>query len=358
MKSTTSTVAGNPHEAHFLPGLAQTAAPFELNKALVSQLATFPIGSSSGGFTYAFDSKSRSFSRSSESFGPSFAERALTNGKGRFSAGFNFQHTSYDRFENTSLEQRQHQLLSCSTTTAARGSNQDGAPGGGSGDKNPAFEGDLVQVALSLKASSSTTAFFVNYGLTDRLDVGRDRADRPRQPRCVGSLDHRSHLDCGQSAHSQLGWPGRDRQDRDRGGQRDGHRRHAHSREVQLLPHRMAVAWRRGSICGCPTGDSKNLLGTGATQTRVLFIASGGFGRFCATREYRIHVLERQARPGRHRPDRAQRSAGAVLHDRPRGCDAVHHRFERAGRSQLHVRHGDPRALDVDDRSGFRRAHH
>ncbi len=86
-------MAGNPHEAHFLPGLAQTAAPFELNKALVSQLATFPIGSSSGGFTYSFDSKSRSFSRSSESFGPSFAERALTNGKGRFSAGFNFQHT-------------------------------------------------------------------------------------------------------------------------------------------------------------------------------------------------------------------------------------------------------------------------
>ena len=48
MKSTTNTIAGNPHEAHFLPGLAQTAAPFELNKALVSQLATFPIGSSSG----------------------------------------------------------------------------------------------------------------------------------------------------------------------------------------------------------------------------------------------------------------------------------------------------------------------
>ncbi len=49
MPSTTQSVPGNPHEAHFLPGLSQRQTPFEINKAIVGQLGTFPIGSSSAG---------------------------------------------------------------------------------------------------------------------------------------------------------------------------------------------------------------------------------------------------------------------------------------------------------------------
>ena len=37
---------------------------------------------------------------------------------------------------------------------------------------SPAFEGDLIEAALSLSATSDTAAFFGNYGLTDRWDVG------------------------------------------------------------------------------------------------------------------------------------------------------------------------------------------
>ena len=55
MTSTTATVAGNPHEAHFIAALGQDSTPFAINKALVGQLSTFPIGSSSGGFVYNFD---------------------------------------------------------------------------------------------------------------------------------------------------------------------------------------------------------------------------------------------------------------------------------------------------------------
>jgi hypothetical protein len=278
MKSTTNTVAGNPHEAHFLPGLAQTAAPFELNKALVSQLATFPIGSSSGGFTYSFDSKSRSFSRSSESFGPSFAERALTNGKGRFSAGFNFQHTSYDRFENTSLSNGNINFY-LQHNDCCPGQQPDGAPGGGSGDKNPAFEGDLVQVALSLKASSSTSAFFVNYGLTDRLDVG------VTVPIVHVSLDASevSTIDRISTAANPLihSWDGQ-------GATVKTETASGSATGVGDMLIRAKYNFFRSNAGGVaagldlrlPTGDSKNLLGTGATQTRLLFIASGGFGRF------------------------------------------------------------------------------
>ena len=38
------------HEAHFVPGVNQQFAPFLFNQQLVGQLATFPIGSPTGGF--------------------------------------------------------------------------------------------------------------------------------------------------------------------------------------------------------------------------------------------------------------------------------------------------------------------
>src|SRR5882762_8750529 len=64
------------HSAHFAPGADQQIAPFFFNQQIVSQLATFPLGSSSGGFAYRFDPTTGTFQRATDSFGPSFAERA------------------------------------------------------------------------------------------------------------------------------------------------------------------------------------------------------------------------------------------------------------------------------------------
>src|SRR5258708_24700 len=72
-------LAGLGHPAHFVPDLTQQQTPRLINNALVSQLPTFPLGSSSGGFTYTFDPAIGASKRSSSTFGPSFAERPLTN---------------------------------------------------------------------------------------------------------------------------------------------------------------------------------------------------------------------------------------------------------------------------------------
>jgi hypothetical protein len=106
----TANVAGNPHEAHFLPAAAQLKAPYALNGAIVTQLSTFPLGSSSGGFTYSTDRGTGIPERSSNNFGPAFAERALTIGKGHFSAG----RSSKGRASTGAS------ASTCSTTTAAR----------------------------------------------------------------------------------------------------------------------------------------------------------------------------------------------------------------------------------------------
>jgi hypothetical protein len=43
------------HSAHFVPGEDAKLAPYYFNQAIVSQLAGYPLGSSSGGFSYTFE---------------------------------------------------------------------------------------------------------------------------------------------------------------------------------------------------------------------------------------------------------------------------------------------------------------
>ena len=69
------------------PGTDQALVPGQVNRALLTMLSTYPLGSPSGGFTYTIDPALGTLTRSSESFGPSFAERALTTGRGKVSAG-------------------------------------------------------------------------------------------------------------------------------------------------------------------------------------------------------------------------------------------------------------------------------
>ncbi len=143
------------HEAHFLPGFDQQLAPYLFNQQFVQQLATFPIGSPAGGFAYSFNTASGTFERSSNSFGPSFADRALTNGRQKLTFGVNFQRSKYTNFEGNKLDTGDVKFYL---------DHQD-VPG------DNFFEGDVVQVALRLNVTSNTTTLFANYGLTDALDM-------------------------------------------------------------------------------------------------------------------------------------------------------------------------------------------
>lgn len=179
----TPTQPGLSHAAHFSPFTVDelqnpaVAIVDAFNKLMVTQLSTFPIGSSSGGFSYAFDPTLGTLRRSTSSFGPLFAERAATVGRGRFNAGFNYQHASYDKFEGSTLDDGsikfylRHQEC-CSVSGPAVppffgvADNPDGTL------LSPFFEGDVIEAALSLSVKSDVVSVFGNYGLTDRWDVG------------------------------------------------------------------------------------------------------------------------------------------------------------------------------------------
>lgn len=171
------------HSAHFSPLAANdpdnpaVAIVRSFNTLMVAQLSSFPLGSSTGGLTYAFDSTLGTFRRGSQTFGPAFAERALTIGRRRLSAGFNYQHASYDRFEGLDLDNGSVKFYLRHEECCGVGG-PDGPPLFGTvpnpdgSHETPFFEGDVIEAALSLKASTDTVSLFANYGVTDRWDVG------------------------------------------------------------------------------------------------------------------------------------------------------------------------------------------
>src|SRR5262249_37522456 len=97
--------AGFPsHEAHFIgDNPPQFLAVKDLTSQIASQLSSFPLASSGGGFAYRFDPSLGFFTRVTESFGPIYTERVDTIGKGRFNLGLNYSHFTFDKINGLRL---------------------------------------------------------------------------------------------------------------------------------------------------------------------------------------------------------------------------------------------------------------
>jgi len=157
-------LTGPPHEAHFSPLTNELNNPVvgivqSFNTQMATQFSTFPLGSSTGGLTYVFDESLGTLQRGSASFGPMFAERALTIGRRKLSVGFNYQRTSYDTFEGQNLDDGsikfylRHQDC-CHFDNPAALAGFTTTPLNGSDRLNPPFKGDVIEAALSLRATS------------------------------------------------------------------------------------------------------------------------------------------------------------------------------------------------------------
>ncbi len=284
MPSTVGNVAGNPHEAHFLPAAAQLQAPYALNGALVTQLASFPLGSSSGGFTYTTDPDTGIPERNSNNFGPAFAERALTNGKGRFSAGLNYQHVEFDEFEGLGLDGSVRFYLQhndCCPLQAVDGTPRPDAGVGPSApeDRNPFFEGDVVRADFTLKAKTDTAVLFANYGITNRLDFGvAVPLVRVELQASMASTILRLATASNPAIHS-FGPASPDTRVSSESGSSSG------LGDVVLRGKYNFLASPGGGLAlgldlRLPTGDEAELRGTGATQAKLSLYYSGDYGTF------------------------------------------------------------------------------
>jgi hypothetical protein len=118
---------------------------------LVLELASLPVTSSSGGFTYRLDPALGLSVRSSDSFGPFFTERTLTSGRDRASFGLSYRSARYDAIDGNNL--RDGTLVSTASILT--------------GDTQPF---DIETVSLEMR--TDTVTLTGNYGVTDRLDIG------------------------------------------------------------------------------------------------------------------------------------------------------------------------------------------
>jgi hypothetical protein len=130
---------------------AAAATRDTITRALLVNLATVPIATSSSGFVYRLDPELGTMARVSDSFGTFFVERAMTSGRGRTSFGMSGTTAAYDRLDGFNL--RDGTLI-----TTANQFRDEGAP----------FDTE----SLTLKIRTSTLTLFGSYGVTDRLEIG------------------------------------------------------------------------------------------------------------------------------------------------------------------------------------------
>jgi len=146
------------HEAHFR--VATKGELTTLNDALKGQLETFPLPSPASGFTFQFDPATGVFTRSTDSFGPIFAERGDTIGRRKFSLGFTYSHFTFDKLDGQDLHDGS---LTVNFTHEPTGAIRGLPPF--------FFEADTIRASIQAKIDQDLFVFTANYGILDNLDV-------------------------------------------------------------------------------------------------------------------------------------------------------------------------------------------
>lgn len=153
-------VEGGPfpsHAPHFLVETEDTIN--RLNDTISAQVGAIPFASSGAGFAFRYDEDLGTFVQIAKSFGPIYAERADTIGKGRFNAFLSFTGFQYDEFLGEDLGSFNVSTLHEPGTLPPD-------------DQRTSFELDTVDINMDLNIRINALVFAGTYGVTDRLDVG------------------------------------------------------------------------------------------------------------------------------------------------------------------------------------------
>jgi hypothetical protein len=207
---------------------------------LLGETATFPIGSSAGGFTWIFDANLRVPIRRSPSFGPMFAERPFTTGRGKLNVGAVFQRT---RFESVGGQP----LTELETSVSYRNGEA------------------IYRQTSSVEVEINRTVVSATYGVLGKLDVG-----------VIFPLG-RSRVS-GFAANYQFEQGGSEENERtDTSGSSFGTGDVVIRTKAGLITSPRFDAALAVDV-RLPTGDPDKLLGSGHLQTKLLFIAGTALG--------------------------------------------------------------------------------
>ncbi len=256
------------HAAHFVSQPSAQATLSQLNRGIASQISTFPVGSSSGGFTFTFDSSLGVYNRTTDSFGPLFAERPQTAGKGKFSFGVTFQDATFDRFEGKNLKSGDLDLFLVHIDT-----------NGDHTGLEPWFEGDIIGAKLAIDLEAKTTVFFANYGITEKLDLGVaiPYQDIKLDARINADIEHLATAPDPFVIHTFA-------DDQNTHTYRESGSAHGVG-DILFRAKYHFLSRSSLNVAGAldlrvPSGKESDLLGSGATQAKLYLVAGGRTGRF------------------------------------------------------------------------------
>jgi hypothetical protein len=257
------TLDGTNHAAHFNSAFQ---SEFRLvNIALTSQLAAIPLPSPASGFTYRFDPSTGTFQRSTRSFGPILADRGETIGKGRIAFGFSHQYFSFDHLDGVPL-----------MSVPAIFTHDDFESGGG--------RADVVGTMNTIVANVSQFSGALTYGVTDRFDLSLAvPVVRTRLSLLSNATIHRVGTGSAVDVHY---FPDPNAI----GGFGDTHQFFAEGTATglgDLVVRGKATVLREGPRAlavgvdvRMPTGDERNLLGSGALGIKPFAAYSTSLGAF------------------------------------------------------------------------------
>jgi hypothetical protein len=256
-------VDGTTHAAHFNSAFQ---SDFRLvNIALTSQLAAIPLPSPASGFTYRFDPATGTFQRSTRSFGPILTDRGETIGKGRIAFGFSYQFFSFDHLDGVSL-----------VSVPAVFTHDNFEAGGG--------RSDVIGTTNTITADVSQFSGALTYGVTNRFDVSLAvPVVRTRLSLLSNATIYRVGTGTNVQTHffpdaNAIGGFGSTHQffaEGSAGGIGDLVVR---AKGTVLREDTRALAI--GVDARLPTGDERNLLGSGAAGLRPFAAFSTSFGAF------------------------------------------------------------------------------
>ena len=257
------TLDGTNHAAHFNSAFQ---SEFRLvNIALTSQLAAIPLPSPASGFTYRFDPSTGTFQRSTRSFGPILADRGETIGKGRIAFGFSHQYFSFDHLDGVPL-----------ASVPAIFTHDNFEAGGG--------RADVVGTMNTIVANVTQFSGALTYGISDRFDLSLAvPVVRTKLSLMSNATIHRVGTGTSVDVHY---FPDQNAI----GGFGDTHQFFAEGTAAglgDLVVRGKATVLREGARAlaagvdvRLPTGDERNLLGSGALGIKPFAAFSTSFGAF------------------------------------------------------------------------------
>jgi hypothetical protein len=151
------------HGSHFILAsdtITSTIISF-LSSSIALSVSNTPVSSASSGTTFQFQGGVPV--RTSTSAGPVFAERAQTLGRGRWFLGFGFTAMDFTRLRGVPLN-------NITLTLPHQDVQPPGTPPNVLGDQ--AFENDVIDVNIDMNVSLIVASLSATYGVVDGVDIG------------------------------------------------------------------------------------------------------------------------------------------------------------------------------------------